>query len=144
MSENNKAFSGGCLCGAVRYEVDGEIGFMGHCYCIDCRKTSGTAHGSHVSIPKAAVKITGEVSTYDRAADSGNIVSRSFCKICGSPVYSTNSGMPDFYFIRASSLDDLEIFKAQVTVYTSRAPSWGRIDPDVMSFEAMPPRIPGA
>ena len=136
--------SGGCLCGAVRYEGDAEPKMMGDCYCLDCRKSSGTAHCSHMGVPKAAVTLTGQVSSFDKPADSGNIVSRCFCPACGSAVYSTNSGMTDFLFIRASSLDDPEIYSPQLTVYTSRSPSWGRIDPNAPSFEAMPPNVPGA
>ena len=39
MSET--VYSGGCLCGAVRYEAQGEPLYAGHCYCEDCRKASG-------------------------------------------------------------------------------------------------------
>jgi hypothetical protein len=144
MSENNIVFSGGCLCGAVRYEAKSGPQMMGDCFCLDCRKTSGTAHCSHMVMPKSDVDMSGEVSRFDKPADSGNIVTRCFCPKCGSPVYSMNSAMVDFIFLRASSLDDPEIYAAQMTVYTSRAPSWGRIDPDSQSFEAMPPSMPGA
>ena len=49
------------------------------------------------------------------------------------------SGMPGLVFVRASSLDDLEVFHPQMVVYTKRAPSWDRLDPELPSFEAMPP-----
>ena len=83
--------------------------------------------------------MTGAVSAYDRPADSGNIVSRVFCPTCGSPVYSLNSAMPDLIFLRASSLDDLEIFQPQMVVYASRAPSWDQLDPNLPTFPKMPP-----
>jgi len=143
MSENNQVFSGGCLCSAVRYEAKSEPQIMGDCFCLDCRKTSGTAHCSHMVMPKPEVKITGEVSRFDKPADSGNIVTRCFCPNCGAQVYSLNSAMEDLVFIRASSLDDPEIYVPQMTVYTSRAPSWGKIDPGTTTFEAMPPSMPG-
>lgn len=132
------SFSGGCLCEAVRYESRAEPVVTGHCHCIDCRKSSGTGHCSHAGVPKQAVTVTGEVSIYDRPADSGNVVSRAFCPKCGAPVYSTNASMPDMLFIRASSMDDPETFKPQVVVYTSRAPSWDHVDPNLPSFATMP------
>ncbi len=132
------AFSGGCLCEAVRYECRAEPMVAGHCHCIDCRKSSGSGHCSHIGVPSQAVTNTGKVSVYDRSAESGNIVSRAFCPSCGAPVYSTNSAMPDMLFIRASSLDDPEIFKPQMIVYTGRAPSWDHMDPALPSFAAMP------
>jgi len=83
--------------------------------------------------------VNGETSAYERPADSGNTVTRVFCPNCGSPVYSLNSGMGGMVFVRASSLDDPEVFRPQVVVYTSRGPSWDKIDPDLQAFEEMPP-----
>jgi hypothetical protein len=76
----SKGFQGGCLCGAVHYECSAEPMTSGHCQCIDCRKSSGTGHSSHLAVPRGAVSVSGVVATYDRAADSGHIVSRAFCE----------------------------------------------------------------
>lgn len=132
-------FSGKCLCEAVRYESQAGPMVSGHCHCIDCRKSSGTGHCSHLAVPRAAVQVTGKVSVYDRSADSGNVVSRAFCLICGSPVYSLNSAAPDLIFLRASSLDDPEVFKPQMVVYAKRSPSWDHTDPALPRFSEMPP-----
>lgn len=132
-------FQGGCLCGSVRYECTAEPVISGHCQCTDCRKASGSGHSSHLAVPVNSVSISGNVKVYDRKADSGNMVGRAFCPSCGSPVYSVNCGMPGLLFLRASSLDDLEMFKPQVVVFTKRAASWDYIDPKLPAFEAMPP-----
>ena len=132
------SFEGGCLCGAVRYKSDAEPAMGGHCQCVDCRKSSGTGHCSHMAVPRAAVTLSGRVTTYDRPADSGNMVSRAFCPVCGSAVYSLNAAMPQLMFIRASSLDDVEVFKPQMVVYTKRAPSWDKMDATLPAFPAMP------
>lgn len=131
-------FSGGCLCGAVRYEGSEQKG-GGHCHCIDCRKSSGTGHSSHMVVPEDSFRATGEVRFFDRPADSGNMVSRGFCPTCGSPVYSTNSGMPGMVFVRASSLDDPGVFQPQMVAYAKRAVDWGSVDPALPTFEEMPP-----
>lgn len=132
-------FTGGCLCGAVRYESACAPLGGGHCYCRDCRRSSGTSHCSHLVVPRAAVALTGDVATYDRAADSGNLVTRAFCPRCGSPVYSTNAANPDALFIRVSSLDDPEAFTPQMIVYASRAPSWADLAPALPTFPEMAP-----
>ena len=134
----SQGFSGGCLCSAVRYQSSVGPQVVGHCHCVDCRKSSGTGHGTHVVIPEEAFTVSGEVKFYDRPADSGNIVSRGFCPNCGSAVYSTNSGMPGVVFPRASSLDDPEIAKPQMVVFVSRAPSWDHVDPELPAFPTMP------
>lgn len=135
-------FTGGCLCGAVTYKASAAPQLGGHCHCVDCRKSSGTGHGSHAVMKEEDVTIQGEPVKFDKPADSGNIVSRFFCGTCGGPVYTTNSGMPGMTFLRASSLDDPEVFTANVIVYTKSAPSWDIMDSEVQSFEGMPPQMP--
>lgn len=134
-----EVFSGGCLCGGVRYQCSEDAAIAGHCQCEDCRKSSGSGHCSHLGVAKSAFTVTGELTSFDRAADSGNMVSRLFCPVCGAPVYSLNSAFPDMVFVRASSLDDPEVFKPQLIVYTSRAPSWDHMDKSLPSFEGNPP-----
>ena len=68
-------FSGGCLCGEVRYSGSEQKG-GGYCHCVDCRKSSGTGHCSHMIVPESAFQV------------SGAVVSRGFCPTCGSAVYS--------------------------------------------------------
>ncbi len=131
-------YTGGCLCGRVRYAGTEELG-GGHCHCTDCRKSSGTGHCSHMIAPQQSFDVSGEVRFYDAPADSGNVVSRGFCPNCGAPVYSTNAGMPGMVFVRASSLDDPEVFNPRMVVYTDRAASWDHVDPALPAFAAMPP-----
>lgn len=131
-------FSGGCLCGAIRFNCTVDPQVAAHCHCVDCRKSSGTGHCTHLVVPAAALAVTGTVTFYKHAADSGNIVSRGFCATCGSPIYSTNSGMPDLAFPRASVLDDPEAVTPQMVVYASRAPAWDRPDSSLPSFPLMP------
>lgn len=133
-----QSFTGGCLCGAVRYVCDAEPTMSGHCHCEDCRRSSGTGHSSHLGVPEPALAVTGEVKGYARAANSGHMVTRYFCPTCGAALCSKNDAMPGMVFLRASSLDDLEVFKPQMHVYVSRAASWDRQD-GLPAFAEMPP-----
>ncbi len=132
-------FSGRCLCGAVRYTCSAEPMMAGHCHCEDCRRSSGSGHCSHMGAPEDAVTLTGETTAYERPAESGNVIARHFCPTCGAAVFSRNSGMPGVLFLRASSLDDLEVFKPQMHVYAASAASWDRPGDDLPAFEKMPP-----
>ena len=136
-----ESLSGGCLCGAVRYDCKGAPMVVGHCHCEACRKSSGTGHCTHMGIAEDSFTISGEVRFYDRAADSGNIISRGFCPNCGSPVYSKNAGVPGMVFPRVSSLDDPETVKPEIVVYASRAPSWDLVDPALQAFPEMPEKL---
>lgn len=135
---------GGCLCGNVTYETDAEPQVVGHCHCVDCRKTSGTGHGTHVGLPEAALRVKGEMKFYDHPADSGHVVSRGFCGNCGSAILSRNSAMTGMAFVRASSLDDPNSVTPQMIVYASRAPTWDKMDPALPSFAEMPEDGPAA
>lgn len=131
-------FTGGCLCGAVTYKSTNDPLLAGHCHCIDCRRSSGTGHGTNIVISEDGFSVTGDVKFYDRPADSGNIVSRGFCPNCGSALYSKNDGVPGMVFPRASSLDDPAVAKPAIVVYSSRAVPWDPIDPDLPAFDEMP------
>ena len=136
-------FSGGCACGAVRYDSTSEPLVAGHCQCRACQHASGTGHASHIMVPRDALTVRGEVRFYDSSADSGNIVSRGFCPTCGSPVLSHNSGFPDHAFLRAASLDDPALFRPTMVVYTGTSQPWDRIDAALTAFETQPDAIPG-
>jgi hypothetical protein len=133
-----EVLKGGCLCGVVTYEARGEPAIAGHCHCVDCRKTSGTGHCTHIVVQGEGVRLTGVMSSYQRSADSGNIVERYFCSTCGSPIYSTNAAMPGLVFLRASSLDDPDQIRPQMVVYASRAPKWDVMDASLPSFAETP------
>ncbi|NIO08934.1 MAG: aldehyde-activating protein [Deltaproteobacteria bacterium] len=137
-----KGFKGGFLCGAVRFESESDPMVVAHCHCLDCRKSSGTGHSTHIGIPEASFRVTGDVKFYDRPADSGNMVSRGFCPTCGSPVYSRNAGMPGIVFARASVLEDPENVSPQMVVYTSRALSWDPVDAKIPGSPEMPAGVP--
>jgi len=134
-----QSISGGCLCGAVRYHTDVEAVFSLKCYCTDCRKTSGAGHAAHIGFPKSAVTTGGPVTNYVSKADSGNDVTRAFCPTCGAGVYALLSAMPDLIFLRASTLDDVSLFKPHIAVYASRAPAWDPVGDGLQAFATTPP-----
>jgi len=142
MSDANVQLSGRCLCGAVHYECNETPTLAAHCACEDCRKSSGTSHGTHVPVATESVKLVGKTVSYSSPANSGNIVTRHFCGTCGSAIHSTNGAMPGMMFLRASSLDDLNAVDPTMFVYASRAPKWAGIGDGLVTFDEMPPAPP--
>ena len=132
--------SGGCLCGAVRYEIDGEPMFMAHCHCRDCQRATGTGHVSVTGLPRAAVKITGETRAYACNGDSGQPLIRNFCPNCGSLIYSEPTIMQGVINVTAGTLDDPSLFHPQAAIYTRSRPDWDRLQGGLAEFEATPPR----
>ncbi|WP_341678457.1 GFA family protein [Niveibacterium sp. SC-1] len=134
----NKAYTGGCACGEIRYEISGEPIFQNHCHCLDCQHKSGTGHGSYLTFPRGGVKVQGRAAHWDMIADSGNVKTRAFCPTCGSPVYMTFAAMPEIFTVHATSLDDPDRFRPHAVTYNFRAHSWDHVDPTLTKFERMP------
>ena len=134
-----QTLTGGCLCGAVRYKVTGDQIFSGRCYCNDCRKTSGAGHNAVFAVPEQAVTITGKLTDYTKPGGSGQPMTRRFCPVCGSRIAGVGVVMPGMVLITASTLDDPEKFVSQMSVFTSRAPSWDRPPAGTPAFPEMPP-----
>lgn len=125
------AYTGGCSCGAVRYEsrVDPQYSF--HCQCRQCQKASGAGHTSQFIVPENEVTVSGELRFFEQKADSGNTINRGFCPACGSPVLAKNSGYPEALFIHAGSLDDPGLFRPQRVVWRVGQQPWDYIDPNL-------------
>ena len=75
---------GSCLCGAIRFEVSGDLAAPNACHCTICRKHSGHFEAS-TDVPRENLTVEGEenVTWYQ----SSKKVRRGFCKICGSSLF---------------------------------------------------------
>ncbi len=96
---------GECLCGTVRYTVDGSIDEIAICHCSQCRRANGGAF--NVGAPVNADRVT-----FERRDSIGEFQSspgkfRAFCKNCGAPIYSRTEALPGVYRLRAGLITDL-------------------------------------
>lgn len=131
--------SGGCLCGAIRYEAGGEPLFSLMCHCRDCQQASGSGYVAAVRMPSAEFRITkGTPKTYRAKSDAGNDISRVFCGDCGAPLYIQVSTRTDMVGIRVSSFDDPSFFKPEANIFTKSAQLWDHMDPAVPAFDTYP------
>lgn len=76
--------TGSCLCGAVRFFVDGALGEVDACHCSQCRKQSGHYFAS-ANVPRSRLRVEGE----ERVAwyRSSEKIRRGFCATCGSTLF---------------------------------------------------------
>jgi hypothetical protein len=96
-------FTGGCMCGEIRYECSAEPIAMGLCHCRDCQRATGSAFAAALMVPRSTVTITGDVKYYEVIGDSGNPIRRGFCANCGSRLFGSRANA-DFLSIQAGSL----------------------------------------
>jgi hypothetical protein len=135
MADGDKHYTGGCLCGALRYEADGEPLFAGHCYCEDCRKASGSGFIPFMGFASNAVKFSGEARKFTSKAANGNDAARNFCPICGGLVFGGEVGKAATFTIYAGTLDDPSSFQPSVAVFTRGHPPWAVIPPGLKVFD---------
>jgi len=136
----SQPYTGGCACGAIRYEITDLPLAQNDCQCRDCQRTSGTGHCSYLTFPdRARVKLEGAATHWDLRDDRGNIKTRSFCPACGSPVYLQFKPRPELFTVHAASLDDPRRYKPQAVTYVIRGHAWDHLDPVLPKFEKMPP-----
>jgi hypothetical protein len=116
--------TGGCLCGAVRYELTAEPITTMLCNCTICQKSSGSALSTIALVPRAALQVTGELKGYEYSGDSGNRLEINFCPNCGAPILLNIHRMPDVVSIKVGSFDDTSWFKPKLSIWTDSAQSW--------------------
>ncbi|NKB84265.1 GFA family protein [Brucella grignonensis] len=105
-------FTGGCLCGDVRFAASGRPYRVGVCHCLDCRKQHGALFHASAIFPEAAVTIHGETRDYE---------GRFFCARCGSSVFSRSD---DEVEINLGSLDAIDLLTPTYELWTIRRESW--------------------
>ena len=92
--------------------------------------------------PKDAVNFTGTLRDYTCTADSGNVMHRRFCPLCGTKVFTESEARPTLIFVRAGTLGDPAVAQPSVTIWTSQAPSWACIDTALPRVARQPPPQP--
>ncbi len=131
--------TGGCLCRAVRYAVAADAIATRVCWCRDCQYLAAGSGTVNIVFPAAAVTVTGPLRDYSSIADSGNRMHRQFCELCGTPVTSRSEARPHLTILRAGTLDDPELAKPSLTIWTDSAPSWACINPGLPRTPSQPP-----
>ncbi len=133
--------SGRCLCGQVTYKIDAEPVGARYCWCHDCQKIASGSATVNVLFPESAVQFTGDITTIEMIADSGNTVERGFCPKCGSQMYSRTIKPADAMpmRVRAGTLDDPELMSPSAIIWADSAPGWAVLNPDLPLFPKGPP-----
>jgi hypothetical protein len=105
--------TGGCLCGAVRYEVHGPLRDVVVCHCERCRRTHGHAAAYSACAPDdLTVHETGALRWYE--ADGR---ARGFCSVCGASLFWRAAGR-DSVSIAAGTLDPPTGLRTVANIHT--------------------------
>ena len=135
-------FSGGCACGAVRYECNAEPIDMFQCHCRDCQRASGGACSYVVVVPAKSFKLTqGSLRHHFTSSAAGFQHKRGFCAECGSRITGGENaeGSSPIVGINAASMDEPSWFRPQYGIFVSDAQPWDYMDPALPKFKEYRP-----
>lgn len=130
--------TGGCLCGAVRYEITAEPAMTAVCHCKNCQRQAGSALSVIVGCARDGIEISGETTTYTDEGESGHSVLRKFCPTCGSPLFTDAQSAPQLLWVKAGTLDDTSWLKPQIQFWTKSKQDWFQLDEAIPAVAANP------
>lgn len=107
--------TGGCLCGAARYEINIDGNKTGNCHCIDCQKNSGSAFMPFTNVDSGQFRW---VSKPEGKYASSNFAYRRFCKECGTPLTWEGNDRLEQTSVSTCTLDDTSGIQMVYEIYT--------------------------
>ena len=131
--------TGSCLCGAVKYEIAGDLAPIQLCHCSMCRRASGTAFAANLPVRMADFRIVAGAASL-RAYESHPGKERVFCGECGSPIISRSRGDPGMVRVRAGTLDEPAPTHAAFHFHVASKASWLPITDDLPQYPAARPQ----
>ena len=129
---------GGCLCGGIRYEIDGPVGKILHCHCSMCRKAHGSAFRTRLAVPRDAFRFLQGEDLLERYRSSGDTV-RTFCRVCGSPIINFWDDDLDHYGLALGTLESDPGHRPVCHIFTASKAPWFEISDGLPQFKEFPP-----
>lgn len=127
-------YNGGCACNEIRYNVSGPPAMVAYCHCYDCRKSSGSAVSVLAGFHQEGFDLfTGKPTCFEATP----AVKRSFCKICGTPLFYENQNFPENIYIHIGSFDHPEKLPPDRHSWVSERVSWHEIKDNLKQFDQL-------
>ncbi len=136
-----KTHTGGCQCGAVRYELPADPIMVYACHCSICQRQSGSAFAMAAIFPREALSLSGAHPSHFVRPGRGRQFRCYFCPQCGSRLFHqwfTDEGDVPFVNLKPGTLDDTNWLRPGCHVWTSNAQPWIRFGPADVVFTEQP------
>lgn len=119
-----------CLCGGIRFRIDGELAPIQICHCAQCRRAQGSAFAANIPVAESALHVdSGRELMNEFESTPGK--KRAFCKRCGSPVYSRRDNLPGVLRIRAGLINEPLPVRPAFHAYVASKANWYEIHDSV-------------
>jgi hypothetical protein len=131
--------TGGCQCGALRYEILAEPLSVYVCHCTECQKQSGSAFAMSAMVPRESLHyVAGRPQSWSRTAESGRVLDGDFCATCGTRLVHHPRANPKVSILKPGTLDDTSWLVPVGHIWTKSAQTWVTIPPDAIAHEGHP------
>jgi hypothetical protein len=131
--------TGGCQCGALRYEITQAPQMIYACHCSDCQSITSSAFSMALVLADGAGRLVkGDPRAVQRTADSGRVTTRWMCPECGSWVCRAESSRSALRNVRAGTRDDTSWVRPRVHLWTRSKQPWIAIPEGDQIFETQP------
>jgi hypothetical protein len=120
---------GGCMCGAVRFEVTEPLTGAGYCHCTRCQRRTGTAAAASARIVPGSLRVT-QGEELIKAWEPGDGFAKLFCSACGSALWSRHPEDPEIIGIRLGAFDGDPGVRPSYRQYVDSAAVWEPIPDD--------------
>jgi hypothetical protein len=114
---------GGCLCGAVRFEISAPLLSAGYCHCSHCQRRTGTGSSVNGRVPQSGFRILQGAERLRSFAPAGG-VAKLFCEICGSALFSGDPFSDPEVAVRIGVLDRDPGVRPSYRQFVDSAASW--------------------
>ncbi|HEX3916075.1 MAG TPA: GFA family protein [Caulobacteraceae bacterium] len=131
--------TGSCLCGAVTYEIAGELPPVQLCHCAMCRRASGAGFATNMAVATADFRVTAGADRLKSYASSPG-KERLFCADCGSPIISRTDAAPGMVRVRAGTLADPADTRPAFHFHVASKASWLPITDDLPQYPGDRPK----
>lgn len=131
--------TGGCYCGAVRYEAEGNAMMKAQCHCRECQYLTGGGPNFFMAMPTSGFKLTlGHTKAFTRS-DLANPVTREFCPNCGTQILTRAPALKNAIILKIGSMDDPSLYgKPQMAIFTVDKQVFHQLPDGVPAFERVP------
>ena len=131
-------YTGGCLCGVVRYEITGPIKNIVYCHCSQCRKAQGSAFATNGIVQTTDFSFkSGEMDLTGYESSPGQV--KYFCKHCGSPIISKSVKRPDQVRVRIGTIESDISERPGAHIFASSKANWEEICGNIPAYDEYEP-----
>ena len=121
---------GGCMCGAVRFEVHRPLVLAGYCHCTRCQRRTGTAASCSARIEPGSLRVTKGGDVLAAYEPGGDGFAKFFCSRCGSALWSRHPEHHEVISIRLGAFDGDPGIRPTYRQYVAYAAAWEPVPDD--------------